>query len=71
MDDKKTKKKFEDDFTLSIADLPGIIEGASRNKGRGYSFLKHLEYSDIILMIVDVYGFQLTPTLKDEYRYLE
>uniref|UniRef100_A0A914HNE2 GTP-binding protein n=1 Tax=Globodera rostochiensis TaxID=31243 RepID=A0A914HNE2_GLORO len=48
-------------FTLSIADLPGIVEGASRNRYNAFDCLKHLEYSDIIVMIVDVHGFQLGP----------
>ncbi|KAL3119822.1 hypothetical protein niasHT_005882 [Heterodera trifolii] len=48
-------------FTLSIADLPGIVEGASRNRYNAFDCLKHLEYSDIIVMVVDVHGFQLGP----------
>lgn len=60
--------KYEQPFTLSIADLPGIVEGASRNRGRGHAFLKHLEYSGIILMVVDVSGFQLAATLEEPYR---
>lgn len=59
----------EKPFTLTVADLPGIIEGASRNRGRGYAFLKHLEYSNIILMVVDVHGFQLSANLGEPFRY--
>ena len=58
----------EPPFTLSIADLPGIVEGAHRNRGRGCAFLKHLEHSDIIAMVVDVHGFQYAPTLHEPYR---
>ncbi|CAD5221816.1 unnamed protein product [Bursaphelenchus okinawaensis] len=55
-------------FSLSVADLPGIIEGASRNRGRGHAFLKHLEYSDMIVMVVDLNGFQLSNDLSEPFR---
>ncbi|CAI2347347.1 unnamed protein product [Caenorhabditis sp. 36 PRJEB53466] len=51
--------EFNKTFTLTVADLPGIIEGASRNRGKGYKFLKHLDNADIIVMVVDCQGFQL------------
>ncbi|CAI5445442.1 unnamed protein product [Caenorhabditis angaria] len=57
-----------ENFTVSLADLPGIIEGASRNRGRGYQFLKHLEYADIVLMVVDCQGFQLKNELDCPFR---
>lgn len=55
-------------FSLSVADLPGIIEGASRNRGRGHAFLKHLEHSEIIIMIVDVHGFKLSDSYNELSR---
>ncbi|KAF1761723.1 hypothetical protein GCK72_009979 [Caenorhabditis remanei] len=55
-------------YTLSVADLPGIIEGASKNRGRGYQFLKHLEYADIIVMVIDSQGFQLKNELDCPFR---
>ncbi|CAL2037349.1 unnamed protein product [Caenorhabditis brenneri] len=55
-------------FTLSVADLPGIIEGASMNRGKGYKFLKHLEYADVIVMVVDCQGFQLKNELDCPFR---
>jgi GTPase involved in cell partitioning and DNA repair len=58
-------------FSLSIADLPGIIEGASRNVGGGMNFLKHLEYSDIIVMVVDIHGFQLAISPEVPFRYFK
>ncbi|KAF8372625.1 hypothetical protein PRIPAC_79054 [Pristionchus pacificus] len=56
------------EFTLSIADLPGVIEGASRNRGKGLSFLKHLQYADLILLVVDLRGFQLKNDLSEPHR---
>ncbi|MCP9257543.1 GTP-binding protein 10 [Dirofilaria immitis] len=55
-------------FSLSIADLPGLIEGASLNRGRGREFLKHLEFSDILLIVIDVMGFKLDLSLSNPYR---
>ncbi|EFO27845.1 GTP-binding/GTP1/OBG domain-containing protein [Loa loa] len=58
----------DDSFSLSIADLPGLIEGAAMNRGRGREFLKHLEFSDILLIVVDVLGFKLDLSLSNPYR---
>ncbi|VDM42595.1 unnamed protein product, partial [Toxocara canis] len=66
--DDMPKIAGEDEFSLSIADLPGIIEGASSNRGRGVSFLKHLEYSDMLLMVVDVTGFKLDVSPTEPFR---
>uniref|UniRef100_A0AAF5PNU8 OBG-type G domain-containing protein n=2 Tax=Wuchereria bancrofti TaxID=6293 RepID=A0AAF5PNU8_WUCBA len=58
----------DNSFSLSIADLPGLLEGAALNRGRGREFLKHLEFSDILLMVVDVLGFKLDLSLSNPYR---
>lgn len=65
---QKGRRDVDDDFTLSLADLPGLIEGASQNRGKGYKFLKHLEYSDILLLVVDCMGFQLSNNLSEPFR---
>ncbi|KJH48474.1 Obg family GTPase CgtA [Dictyocaulus viviparus] len=65
---ERRRKDVGEDFTLSLADLPGLIEGASRNRGKGYKFLKHLEYADILLFIVDCTGFQLSNNLYEAFR---
>ena len=44
-----------------MADLPGLIEGAHANIGMGHNFLKHVERTKIIALVVDVNGFQLSP----------
>ena len=42
------------DRRLILADIPGIIEGASKGAGLGLSFLKHIERVNLIIYLIDM-----------------
>lgn len=58
--------KYRDDKSFCIADIPGIIEGASEGKGLGLRFLRHIERNSVLLFMVSCEQLEIAK----EYRVL-
>lgn len=56
---------------LIIADIPGLIEGASEGRGLGDDFLRHIERTPTLLHLIDVYQNDAAASYKTIMRELE
>ena len=74
--------QVRDGRSFVMADLPGLIEGASQGKGLGHQFLRHIERCRVIVHIIDMSGSEGRDPYEDyvtinkelgeyEYRLLE
>jgi GTP-binding protein len=57
---------YRDDKSFVMADIPGIIEGASEGKGLGLRFLRHIERNSVLLFMIPVD----TSDIRKEYQIL-
>ena len=58
---------FDDYRSFVMADIPGIIEGASDGKGLGHYFLRHIERNSVLLYLIPIDS----KNLKDEFDILQ